>query len=189
MIEVRELTSAEVGDLDELFGSDEVADRCWCMWFIVRVKDFHEAGREGNRSAFLDLMDGDSHPLGLLAYEGGRPVGWCAAGPRSRFTRIVRAPTLRNTDRGEDDSVWLVPCFFIHPGARRHGVATALLQGAVALAARRGAVAIEGFPQAGTKIRSGGSDFQTGVELLFEACGFIPVDRPSANRVIMRHDL
>ena len=189
MVRIRELTTDDVQDLDALLGTDEVADRCRCMWFIVRVKDFHEAGRSGNRAAFLSLMEGDDHPLGLLAYDDERPVGWCATGPRSRFARIIQAPTLRSTDRREDDTVWFVPCFFIHAETRRRGVAKALLQGAVDLAAACGAEAIEGFPQSGTRTRSRGSNFQTGVESLFETCGFEAVDRPSSNRVIMRRNL
>jgi hypothetical protein len=64
-----------------------------------------------------------------------------------------------------------------------------LLEGAVDLARRRGAPAIEGFPLAGSGRRSGGSDLMTGVEPLFASCGFEVVDRPSDNRVVMRREL
>ncbi len=174
-----------VSDLDRLFGCDEMADRCWCLWFIRPVKEFHEVGRAGNRAALLELIDTSPEPVGLLAYDGDVPVGWCAAGPRSRYTRILRAPTLRTRDRSEDETVWLVPCFFVHPDRREAGVAGALLDAAVELARHHGAPAIEGFPLAGGKRRSKGSDFQTGVESLFAEAGFEPVHRPSANRVIM----
>lgn len=85
--------------------------------------------------------------------------------------------------------MWLVPCFFIRPDTRHAGLATALLRAAVELARSRGATAIEGFPLAGGRSRSAGSEFMTGVEPLFADCGFRPVYRPSANRVIMRNDL
>ena len=176
-------------DLDRLFASDPVVDRCWCMWFITRVADFHEGGRSGNRSAFFQLAEREPDPLGLIAYSGTGPVGWCAIGPRRRFARILRAPTLKERDRSEDDTVWFVPCFFIRPDTRRQGVAAALLSGAVELARSQGAPAIEGFPLAGGKARSGGSDFMTGVEPLFASMGFIPTRRPSNNRVIMRLNL
>jgi GNAT superfamily N-acetyltransferase len=189
MIAVRELTKARFKDLEALFASDPVADRCFCMWFIIPVKTFHEAGREGNRASFADLVASDTFPLGLIAYDAGQPVGWCAVGPRRRYVRAMAAPTLKQRDRSEDDTVWLVPCFFISPEARGSGVATALLEAAVEHARSSGAGAIEGFPLAGDKRRSGGSDFQTGMESLFAGCGFEPVSRPSENRVIMRREL
>lgn len=187
-LRIEEVTERHLDDLGVLFGSDGVVDRCWCMWFLIPVKEFHGAGREGNRQALIDLVAGDTHPVGLLAYRDVEPVGWCAVGPRSRFARAIRTPTLRSR-RGDDDRVWLVPCFFVHPDHRQAGVAGALLEAAVDLARRSGADAIEGFPLAGPKRRSSGSDLQTGVEPLFGAAGFDVDHRPSDNRVVMRRQL
>ena len=144
---------------------------------------------ERGRAALLGLVDGDERPVGLVAYLDDSPAGWCAVGPRSRYARAIKTPTMRGLDRAEDENVWFVPCFFIRPGGRRQGVSTALLQAAVGMAEEHGAQAIEGFPQAGDRTRSRGSNFQTGVEALFERCGFEPVRRPSDNRVIMRREL
>jgi len=185
-IEVRPVTAERFGDLDELFGSDEVADRCWCMWFIRSVKEFHDAGRDGNRAAFVRLTEDDPQPLGLLAYKDDRPVGWCAVGPKSRYERAVKTPTLRGWKSDDEDATWFVPCLFIHPEHREQGVSSALVETAVELAAERGAKAVEAFPLAGGRRRSGGSDFMTGVEPLFAKRGFEPVHRPSANRVVMQ---
>lgn len=92
---------------------------------------------------------------------------------------------MKGRDPAEDDDVWLVPCFLIKPDQRRKGVAAALLEATVDLATRSGASAIEGFPLSGSKTRSKSSDFMTGTETLFAGCGFSPLRRPSANRVIM----
>lgn len=186
---IRRLTSDRLDDLERLFASDPVADRCWCMWFIRPVAEFHLAGRAGNRAALNELLDGEPAPVGLLAYRDDEPIGWCAAGPRQRYARALRTPTLRQRDRGEDARVWLVPCFFVRPDVRQSGVSSALLDAAVKLAREHGATAIEGFPLAGNRRRSGGSDLMTAVEPLFAACEFQPTHRPSANRVIMRRDL
>lgn len=190
MIEVRTLDDDTLADLAALFGADRVTRDCWCMWFITSTKAFHQAGEEGNRDAFERLMAEDRHPLGFLAYSGGRPVGWCAVGPRSRFARAVRTPTLRGHVREtRDEDEWLVPCFYVAPDARGGGVAEALLEAGVNAARAAGADAIAGFPLAGDRRRSSGDDFEVGVEPLFAGCGFEAVDRPSSNRVVMRRGL
>jgi len=129
-----------------------------------------------------------SEALGLLAYRDQEAVGWCAAGPRTRYARALRSPILKGRDEVEDSRVWLVPCFYVRRDARKGGVTRALLEGAAALARKHGAHAIEGFPLAGDRRRSTGEAF-VGVEPLFAACGFTAVARPSASRVIMRRDL
>ena len=179
--------SGLIDDLGRLLGTDRAAAGCWCMWFIIPVKDYHRAGGAGNRASFCDLMAASAEPLGLLAYQGDEPAGWCAVGPRSRYARALRTPTYRGGGPGEDARVWLVPCFFVRREARGTGLGRALLQAAVGLAQRHGAQAIEGFPLTGGKRRS--ADLQVGFEPVFAACGFEPVGRPSGSRVVMRRDL
>ena len=186
-LRIEQVAIGHIDDLETLFGSDEKAGRCWCMWFLIKVADFHAARGDGNREAFQRLVDAEPHPMGLIAYLDDHPVGWCAVGPRARYARAVKALTLRNREGGDDD-VWFVPCFFIHPDHRGAGIASALLDSAVAHAFAAGAVAVEGFPLAGDRRRSSGSDFQTGVEPLFAAADFAPHHRPSQNRVVMRRD-
>ena len=128
-----------------------------------------------------------THPLGLIAYRGGQPVGWVAAGPRSRYARAVRTPTMKGIDHSEDDDVWLVPCFFIRADMRGRSLSRRLLQRAVELAATSSASAVEGFPTVGSKRSS--ADQQVGTEALFESCGFKAIRHPSSNRVVMRLEL
>jgi GNAT superfamily N-acetyltransferase len=190
MIEVRPLGEDTLEDLATLFEADRVTRDCWCMWFITSVSAFHAAGEAGNRDAFVQLMAEDPHPLGLVAHAEGRPVGWCAVGPRSRFARAVKTPTFRNHAKAtSDEDEWLVPCFYVAPDARGRGVAAALLQAGIDAAKAAGAEAIAGFPLAGERRRSSGDDFEVGVESLFAGCGFDIVDRPSSNRVVMRRGL
>jgi GNAT superfamily N-acetyltransferase len=184
---IEHVTQDTLSDLDVLFSSNDIADRCWCMWFLIRVADFHAAGREGNRAKFIEMAASEEHPMGLIAYVEDAPVGWCAVGPRSRYARATKAPTLRGRE-GSDDDVWLVPCFFTHPEHRGSGVAAALLDAALDHSFASGAVAVEGFPLAGDRRRSPGSDMQTGMEPLFASAGFAPHHRPSNNRVIMRKE-
>lgn len=158
------------------------------MWFIIPVKEYHANGRDKNRQLFSNLIASGQHPIGLMAYSDITPVGWCAVGPRSRYVRGIKTPTFKGRDPAEDASVWLVPCFFVRQGYREQGVARALLEEAVSLAAASGASAIEGFPLAGTNRRSG-ADTQVGVEGLFSSCGFSTIRRPTDNRAVMRREL
>jgi GNAT superfamily N-acetyltransferase len=186
MIQLRPLSREDMPTLQRLLACERMAEHCWCMWFIRRVKDFHADGAVGNKTAFLALAAASTLPLGLLAMEGEDPVGWVAVGPRSRYTRAITTPTLKATDRQEDDMVWLIPCLFVRPDRRGQGVTQTLLAGAVEFARTGGARAIEGFPCA-ERQRSG--DRQVGTAALFGRAGFAATHHPSPNRVVMRLDL
>jgi GNAT superfamily N-acetyltransferase len=184
-VEIKPLTAARLPDLASLFGSSKTTTGCYCMWFLLPAKE-SQAGWDGaNQAAFEACARSTAVPMGLLAYLDGAPVGWCAVGPRVRYARALRSPLLRDNDRTEDERVWLVPCFFVRVGFRRQGITGSLLDAAVALAARSGAAAIEGFPLAGDK-RRGNGDAYLGVEPMFANAGFEVVSRPSPNRVVMR---
>jgi GNAT superfamily N-acetyltransferase len=185
---IKAVNSDLVDDVGRLFATDRTTARCWCMWFIIPVKEFHAAGSEGNRAAFCELTAESDLPPGLLAYQDGEPVGWCAVGPRSRYVRALKTPTYRGGETADDERVWLTPCFFVRKEARGRGVSRALLQAAVALAKEHGATAVEAFPYAGTTRRSG-NDLQVGFESLFASCGFTVIRTPSPSRVVMRREL
>ncbi|MEQ1570376.1 MAG: GNAT family N-acetyltransferase [Myxococcota bacterium] len=187
-ITVTPVTADHLADAARLFGASRTTSHCWCMWFVTSVRAFHAAGADGNQAHFAALAADSRAPMGLLAHVAGDPVGWCAAGPRSRYARAIRTPSFGDRDPAEDDDVWLVPCLYVRPEHRRGGVARALLEGAVAVAWQHEATAIEAFPFAGSQRRSG-PDLQVGVEPLFASCGFAVVRRPSANRVVMRRAL
>ena len=186
-MDVRPLTSKNFSDLEQLFASEKSAKSCWCMWFIIAVKEYHQGGAAANEAKFKALAKSSAHPMGLIAYRDGEPVGWAAAGPRSRYARAVKTPTMKAIDQSENDDVWLVPCFFIRPDMRGQKITRALLEGAVKLARKSKASAIEGFPTAGSKL--GSADRQVATEHLFETCGFNAISRPSSNRVVMRLEL
>jgi GNAT superfamily N-acetyltransferase len=187
MLEVRPLALSDLPALAQLFSCDRLADGCWCMWFIIRVKEFHAGGSAANAAKFKELAAISEQPLGVVAYLDGEAVGWAAVGPRSRYVRAVRTPTMKSIDPSESDDVWLVPCFFVRPDCRKQGIVKSMLAAAVDLARRSNASAIEGFPASGDKPSS--TDRQVGTERQFESCDFRAVHRPSSKRVIMRLDL
>jgi GNAT superfamily N-acetyltransferase len=116
---------------------------------------------------------------GLLAYLDGVPVGWCRIGPRERFDRLVHSATLRRVD---DEPVWSVVCFYIHPTAKRRGVARALLAAAADHAAASGATLVEAYPVGPTHMNL---DAYTGYLPMFKAAGYETV-RKAGRRTIVR---
>lgn len=185
---IHPLVPARLSDLAALFGTGKTTSGCYCMWFLVPAKECQAGWSGGNKIAFEAQSHAADEPMGLLAYRDGEPVGWCAAGPRSRYSRALRSPVLRAREPAEDDQVWLVPCFYVRREARRLGVMRQLLRSAITLAVEHGASAIEGFPLAGDQRRDTGSAY-LGVEPLFASCGFEVVSRPTAGRVHMRATL
>ena len=186
-LKIEKVTGQSIDDVAQLFCADKDTNHCWCMWFIIPVKEFHAAGSEGNRARFTELLTHAEQPLGLLAYQDDEPVGWCAAGPRSRYIRALRTPTYQGGGAGDNATVWLTPCFFVRPDMRGRGISKALLEAAIGLAQEYGATAIEGFPNAdATEHKSG--DTQVGFEQLFASCGFHVIRRPSSGRVVMRRE-
>jgi GNAT superfamily N-acetyltransferase len=186
-VDVKPLPKDHVADAERVFASNPDSSGCFCMWFIIPVAQYHAGSQAANHQRFLELVQESASPIGLIAYIAGEPVGWCAAGPRSRFTRALKVPSFKGRNPSEDDSTWLVPCFNVLQDYRRQGVSEALLSGAVELARAQGATAIEGFPFAkGAKL---GRESMVGLEAAFEACGFAASRRPSATRVVMRRQM
>ena len=142
----------------------------------------------GNRHRFETMATTDTTPVGILALVAQEPVGWCACGPRSRYTVAIkgRSKIISGRPRAEDDSVWLLPCLMVHASHRGQGITRALIRGAVDVAGREGASAIEGWPVTGVGRQSAAF---VGREKVFEELGFGCVDRPSPHRAIMRLEL
>jgi GNAT superfamily N-acetyltransferase len=187
-VDVRPLTADGLDDLADLFGTSGTTAGCYCAFFLVTSGEFNAGWRGGNRKTFEALVSTTDEPAGLLAYHDGSPVGWCATGPRDRYRRVLRSPLWRDRDASEDDSVWLVPCFYVRRSARGAGVTKALLLAAVDLAARHGAPAIEGLPRSGHQ-RVDAASAYVGSEALFADCGFTTERHPSNHRVLMRREI
>jgi GNAT superfamily N-acetyltransferase len=186
-VEVLPVTPDRWPDLVDLFtrkgprGGTPVTDGCWCQFWLLRGKEASEKwGAPGRRRLQAEVKRG-TEP-GLLAYLDGVPVGWCRIGPRAMFDRLAHSATLRPVD---DQPVWSVVCFYVHPAAKRQGVARALLAGAEALAARHGARLVEAYPVGPKQINL---DAYTGYAPMYTAAGYAEV-RKSGRRTIVRKEV
>ena len=186
----RAVGTADLADLATLFAGSRSTRHCWCTAFCASSTQFATGWfGGGNRRRFAELAASSPHPMGVLASVGDVPVGWCACGPRSRYTAAIngRSQLLHSRQRAEDDQVWLVACLYVEAQHRRGGVTHALVTAAIALARLRGAPAIEGWPNASSA--AGVAGLFVGREELFLQLGFECVARPSSDRSIMRLDL
>lgn len=177
------LTRDQWHDFTALFGENGACGGCWCMYWRLTRKVFTAQKGEGNRQAMKAIVESGNIP-GLLAYHSAEPVGWCSVGPRDTYPVLSRSRILKPVD---DKPCWSVSCLFIHKLHRKKGVATALLEAAVAYAGAKGAGILEGYPVEPKSGKNIPPAFAwTGIPSAFEKAGFKEVLRRSPTRPIMR---
>lgn len=166
----------------DLFGETKGAcNGCWCMYWRIG-NSYGKRPREENKAAFREIVK-RGPPPGLLAFDGDTAVGWCQLTPRDDLAWLERTPRLKRVD---DVPVWSLTCFYVRPGRRRHGIATALIAAALTAAKRAKAPALEAYPYASAAPSSG---YYRGYASTFARAGFKTIARHVPGRPIMRHDL
>jgi GNAT superfamily N-acetyltransferase len=177
-MEIVELTADTWPALVALFGPNGAQAGCWCTWFLQSPKDMSANGSAVNRELLHDRVRAGV-PTGLLAMSSeGDAIGWIAVAPWPTYPRLAKSKASKPVDPTEDlTGVWSVTCLFVHRGARRTGLTSALLESAIAYAAGRGARALEGYPvdTNGEKQHAGG--LYHGTLTGFLAAGFHEVER------------
>jgi GNAT superfamily N-acetyltransferase len=171
-------------DVEDLFRDSSYPQRCWCAYWYLPNKDFREGWGEGNRVT-LEAKVKSGRPPGLLAYDGGMPVGWCAMAPRREHDRLNRSKPFAAID---DEEVWSITCFVVRKGYRRKGLKRRLIGAAVEHGREQGAVVLEGYPVE-VKGKSGRSELYFGSLRAFLDNGFVEVARPLPARPMVRRNL
>lgn len=146
-IEIHPLTPDRLGDFLAYFEGDAFADNprwksCYCQFLYVdhaKVLWMARTAQE-NRSAACTRI-GAGTMQGLLAYRGGRVVGWCNAAPRRMMDAFADEP---DPDAGR---LGQITCFVVAKAHRRSGVATALLDAACAALKAQGLTIAEAAPK------------------------------------------
>jgi GNAT superfamily N-acetyltransferase len=170
-------------DLERLFGPRGACGGCWCMFWRLPRSVYDLGKGEPNRAALRALVE-SGDPPGVLAYLGERPVAWCAVAPREAYPALERSRILKPID---DAPVWSIACFYVARSERRQGLSVALLTGAVAFAAGRGARLVEGYPVEPRQPFVADAFVWTGLASTFRRAGFVEVARRSETRPIMRY--
>ena len=193
MVEIVPANQASWEDVEAVFGTAGPG-RCFCQRYkLARGESFGGFPRE-ERAFRLRQQTDAGHPdspdtSGLVAYDDGVPVGWCAVEPRPAYDGLVRVMKVpwegRDEDRS-DDSVWAITCLLVRAGHRKRGLSRELAAAAVDHARSRGARAVEAYPITTTAVIS--EELHVGTVPTFEAAGLSVVSQPSKRRVVMRLD-
>lgn len=185
-ITVRPLTLNRWPDLETIFLAKgcSIARGCWCMFYREAGRQTLPAGArlaDVRRARLRELAAADPSP-GLVGYRGKQPVGWVALGPRSEYLKLARSPVMKPVD---DAPVWSVICFVVPKEHRHQGVATALLDGAIAYARKRNATLLEAYPIDKT-VRSNDDWLWHGAKSMYDKAGFVEVARRRPQRPVVR---
>lgn len=163
-IAVRPVTGDNWNDFVRLFESKGAPHYCWCSTYrapAARHLDNDE------KKTWMKGLVGRQIPVGVLAFAGDEPIGWCSIAPRETYVRLEKSRTMPRATP-PTTSTWSVLCFFVVRARRQQGVTRALLEGAVAYAKQHGAEVVEGYPFD----TAGISSTHRGHSTAFKAAGF-----------------
>lgn len=148
-VTVRELTPHLLDDFLRFFDRDAFTDfphwsGCYCGFYDTPGTDWDPSAQAGpeHRAAKAELIR-IGKAQGLLAYHGGKVVGWCNAQPRANFVNM-RSYSVVVEDSSEP--VGSIMCFLVAPPYRRRGVCTALLKATCDTFRRQGLGFAEAYP-------------------------------------------
>jgi GNAT superfamily N-acetyltransferase len=142
-VHIEPVTPDRWDDLVAVLGPSGGDGGCWDMFWRLTATEYAASSRDRNRASLRKLVETESVPAGLLAYQDGAPVGWISVGPRSGYRRLARS---RHFPPVDDQPVFSVICFRVVPAHRHAGVSAELVHAAVQHARGHGAAAIEAYP-------------------------------------------
>lgn len=182
-LEFRPVTKNRWADFEQLFGKRGACGGCWCMFWRLQHAPFERQKGDKNRRAMKKLIASGTVP-GILAYHKKEPVGWCSIGPRNDFVRLEKSRIFKPVD---DKPVWSITCLFVAKEYRKMGVSGKLIEAAVEYAAKKKAVAVEGYPFEPKSDRQPDPFVWTGLASAYFDAGFKEVARRSPTRPVVRY--
>ncbi|WP_187393066.1 GNAT family N-acetyltransferase [Maritimibacter fusiformis] len=179
---IQSVDQTNFADLARLIEARGGPHYCWCMAWRDKPPEVTRAkGTEGRalRRAAMQARVARGDHVGLLAYDGGTPVGWCSTGPLSTFARLGGP---RDIDPAK---TWAISCFFVPREHRGQGISHALTAGAIDTARAAGARLFQV-----TAVDAASPSYRfMGKVGLYESFGFRKVAMAGTRRHVMRLDL
>ena len=177
------LSTAIWESLLKLFGEKGACGGCWCMTWRLVSKEYEKSKGAHNRELFYQLVK-NKEPLGVIAFEDGKPIGWCSISPGEKLIRLENSRLFKRID---DTPVWSITCMFIKKEYRKKGISSMLIQEATLYAFLKGAKVIEAYPVISTKNKTMPDVFvYYGLVNAYKKAGFKKVKQASEHRLIMR---
>jgi GNAT superfamily N-acetyltransferase len=141
-IVIKELTPSLRDDFILFFDNIAFADNpdwsdCYCYPY-----HFADRGKVENRRAASHQIE-ENRIQGFLAYDDGKPVGWCNAADRDNYPALYR---LMRSDPDNLEKVGSIVCFVMAPSHRGKGVASRLLKAACGKFSEEGLEYAEAYP-------------------------------------------
>jgi GNAT superfamily N-acetyltransferase len=175
-------------DYLRFFDGDAFADNpawasCYCVSYTMNMPpaDFDERTAAENRAERAEQIERDE-ASGVLAYAGGKVVGWCHAAPR------IALPLLDGTagfDTEDAATTGAIVCYVIAPAYRGQGLASRLLDAACDLLRERGLRRVDAYPPASAGTDAGSYHGRLG---MYMDAGFERV-RDAGRYVVVRKSL
>lgn len=132
-VRVRPVTGENWADFARLFQSRGSPHYCWCT--LHRFHGSRNMSDAKKRQGMKDLVE-NATPIGVLAYDGSIPVGWCSIAPRETYVQLARSRTMQRATPPATPT-WVVLCFFVTRPYRGRNVTAALLRGLLHMRARK----------------------------------------------------
>lgn len=175
---------------EDLFGKQGACYGCWCTHFRLPPAVRRIPDRQRNKDHIKARIEAGPPP-GLLAFDGGRAVGWMQIGPRAdvpEWNNKGRVSAPAEDIDAADAGVWAISCFFLRTGARGKGLTHQLVAAGIAHAGENGARLLEACPMRQSK-DSRSIGLYVGSARVFEKAGFAVVAERKAGRPLMRLEL
>ena len=173
-VEIRDVTPDRVADYQRFFDHEAFRDypawqSCYCMETQHTEGDAAWAERTAgdNRRDMTDLIQ-RGRVTALLAYAGGKPVGWCNYGETTRLAGLAQRLKL---DPAEHEGIGSIGCFAIAAPYRGHRLASMLLDAAIERLRERGLSAVEVYP---SKTEHSAQGNYRGPLEMYVRAGFLP---------------
>ena len=148
-VKIRDVTPDTLEDYLAFFDHEAFRDFpqwqfCYCMETHRTQSDDDWAlrTRHDNRRDMSEMISRGA-VTGLLAYEEGRPIGWCNYGETTHLGGVMARFGLEPADH---QGVGSVACFVVSSRYRGHGVASLLLDAAIERLRAKGLRAVEAYP-------------------------------------------
>lgn len=170
-------------DFEQLFGDNGACAGCWCMYWLMRRKEYDEKRKDGRTKTEMKKLVKNGTVPGIIAYDNNEPVGWIAFQPREKYPVLNNSKILARVD---DKPVWSIVCFFVHKNYRRKNVSVELIKEAVKFAKKKKAKIVEAYPVEPKTKKSAPVFIRTGTASAFKKEGFKEVVRRSETRPVMR---